>query len=114
MATMFEPLHPGEVLREEFIDPLELTITATAKALNVSRATLSDIVNAKQSITPDMALRLSKAFNTTPEIWVNMQRNYDLAKAKQNWSDLKKSGGAVEIQLLVKQNKKESKNETRL
>lgn len=105
---MFEPLHPGEVLREEFIEPMELTITATAKALNVSRATLSEIVNAKQSVTPDMALRLSKAFDTTPEIWVNMQRSYDLAKAKQNWLDQEKAGDAVEITQLYRLKKKGS------
>lgn len=80
---MKKPCHPGELLKEECLIPLNLTVTEAAKFLGVSRYTLSCIVNEKQGITPIMALKLSKAFNTTPEVWLNMQMNYDLAIARE-------------------------------
>ncbi len=69
--------------------PLSLTVSGLAAALGVSRKTLSEIVNEHASITPDMALRLSKAFKTTPELWLNMQRNYDLWQASHKSDDWK-------------------------
>lgn len=81
---MKNPCHPGEILREECLKPLDLTVTEAAKMLGISRYTLSSIINEKQGISPKMALRLAKAFNTTPEIWLNMQLHYDLAKAREN------------------------------
>ena len=86
---MHNPPHPGEVLKELYLDPLELTITETAKGLHVSRKTLSAIVNGHYGITPEMALRLSKAFNTTAESWLNMQQQYDLWHANNKF-DLEK------------------------
>ena len=82
------PVHPGGILRRHYLEPLSLTISDIAKTLGVSRKTLSRIINEHGSITPDMALRLSKAFNTTPELWLNLQQNYDLWYASQksnNW-----------------------------
>jgi addiction module HigA family antidote len=83
------PTHPGGILKRQYIEPLSLTISELANTLGISRKTLSKIVNEHGSITPDMALRLSKAFKTTPELWLNLQRNYDLWQASHNSDDWK-------------------------
>lgn len=80
---MHNPPHPGEILKQLCLDPLDLTITEAAKALDVSRKTLSAIVNGRASITPEMAVRLSMAFGTTSESWLNQQVQYDLWHAEQ-------------------------------
>ncbi len=80
---MFDYCHPGEILREECLKESKLTITDAAKKLGVTRQTLSEVVNEKRGISIEMALRLAKAFNTTPELWLNMQQKYDLAQVKQ-------------------------------
>ncbi len=77
-AKMRNPAHPGEILRELYLAPLKITITQAAKALGVSRKHISAIVNGRTPVTPDMALRLAAAFKTDPELWVNMQAQYDL------------------------------------
>jgi addiction module HigA family antidote len=83
------PTHPGGILRRQYIEPLSLTISELANTLGVSRKTLSKIVNEHGSVTPDMALRLSKAFKTTPELWMNLQQNFDLWQASHNSDDWK-------------------------
>lgn len=83
------PTHPGGILRRHYIEPLSMTVSGLAGVLGVSRKTLSEIVNEHASITPDMALRLSKAFKTTPELWLNMQRNYELWQASHKSDDWK-------------------------
>jgi addiction module HigA family antidote len=75
---MHNPPHPGEILRELCLEPLELSVTRAAEALGVSRKTLSAILNGRAGISPEMALRLAKAFGTTPESWLNLQMHYDL------------------------------------
>ncbi|MDR1685146.1 MAG: HigA family addiction module antidote protein [Desulfovibrio sp.] len=70
--------HPGELIREDYMKPLKLTVTSLAENLGVSRKTLSSILKEQAGVTPDMALRLSRAFCTTPDLWLNMQRGYDL------------------------------------
>ena len=80
---MHNPPHPGEILKEEYLKPLNLSVTETALKLGVSRKALSDIVNEKAGISPLMSLRLSKAFNTTPDLWLGMQLDYDLWQTKQ-------------------------------
>ncbi len=80
---MYKPAHPGEVLREMYLEPLGLTITNTAESLGITRKTLSELINGRSGISTSMALRLSKAFGTTPELWLNMQQNYDLWRAKK-------------------------------
>ena len=75
---MHNPPHPGEVLKEFCLEPLDLSVTRAAEALGVSRKTLSAILNGRAGISPEMALRLSKAFGTTPESWLNQQMHYDL------------------------------------
>ncbi len=84
---MYDPPHPGEIIREFCIDALNLTITDAAKSLGVTRKTLSAILNAKAGISPEMALRLSKVFGRTPESWLKLQLQYDLWKT-QNRVDL--------------------------
>ena len=80
---MYKPAHPGEVLKEMYLEPLELTVTNAAESLGITRKTLSELVNGRSGISTSMALRLSKAFGTTPELWINMQQNYDLWRAKK-------------------------------
>jgi antitoxin HigA-1 len=75
--------HPGKILKELCLAPLGLTVTEAAKALGVSRKDLSSILNGRTGISPEMAIRLSMAFDTTPESWLNQQVQYDLWKAKQ-------------------------------
>ncbi len=75
---MYNPAHPGEVLLEMYLKPLGVTITQAAKALGVSRKHVSAIVNTRERITPEMALRLAAAFRTEPDLWVNMQAQHDL------------------------------------
>lgn len=86
---MHNPPHPGEVLRELCFEPMELTVTDAAKALDVSRKTLSAILNGRAGISPEMAVRLSIAFDTTAESWLNQQVQYDLWLAEQNRKKLR-------------------------
>jgi len=86
---MHNPPHPGKVLKEGWIEPLGLTVTAAAEALGVTRKTLSAILNGRSGISPDMALRLSRAFDTTAESWLNQQMQYDLWHAMQEKAHLK-------------------------
>jgi len=86
---MHNPPHPGEILRDLCLEPLDLTITDAAAALGVSRKTLSAILNGRAGISPEMAIRLSIAFNTTPESWLNQQSQYDLWVARQESPKMK-------------------------
>ena len=85
---MFNPPHPGEVLRELCLEPLELTVTEAADALGVSRKTLSALLNGRSGVSPEMAIRLSKAFGTSAESWLNQQMHYDLWVAEQTLGDI--------------------------
>lgn len=79
MKKTRKPTHPGEILKELYLDELGITITEFADHIGVSRKAISAIVNEHKSVTPEMALRFSMAFpNTTPESWINLQRNYDI------------------------------------
>lgn len=73
-----KPAHPGRILRKHYLEPLKLTVTKLSEILGVSRKAVSAIVNERKAVTPDMALRLSRAFDTTPELWANLQRNHDM------------------------------------
>jgi addiction module HigA family antidote len=88
---MHNPPHPGETLRALCIEPLKITVSEAAEALNVSRKTLSAILNGRANITPEMAVRLSIAFDTTPESWLNQQMQYDLWRAEKRRKSLKVS-----------------------
>ena len=86
---MHNPPHPGEVIKELCLEPLGLSVTDAAKALGVSRKTLSTLLNGRSGIIPEMALRLAKAFDTSPESWLNQQMQYDLWITEQNLGELK-------------------------
>ncbi|MFH0789345.1 MAG: HigA family addiction module antitoxin [Pseudomonadota bacterium] len=77
-----QPTHPGKIIKEDYLNYLSITISELASILGTSRKTLSKILNERGAITPDMALRLSRAFDTTPNFWLNLQKNYDLWKAE--------------------------------
>jgi addiction module HigA family antidote len=79
---MKNPPHPGEIIRDLYLDPLGLTITEAAEGLGVTRKTLSLLFNGHAGISPEMAIRLSKAFGRTPESWLQLQMQFDLAQAR--------------------------------
>jgi antitoxin HigA-1 len=80
---MHNPPHPGQVLKMLCLEPLKLSVTETAKALGISRKTLSAILNGRAGISPEMAVRLSMAFGTSAESWLNQQTQYDLCRAER-------------------------------
>jgi addiction module HigA family antidote len=90
-AQMHNPPHPGEVLRSLCLEPLNLSVTDAAKALGVSRKTLSAVLNGRAGISPEMAVRLSIAFDTSSESWLNQQVQYDLWQAEKQRKTLRVS-----------------------
>ena len=86
---MKKPPHPGRIVRQECIEPLGLTVTEAARALGVTRQALNNLVNLKAGISPEMAVRLSKAFGSSPEVWLGMQMSYDLAQLEKNTNKIK-------------------------
>ena len=78
MTDILPPVHPGEILREEFLVPLKMSAGALAKKLGVPRTRIERLAGEQTGVTPDTALRLGKFFDTTPEFWMNMQASYDL------------------------------------
>lgn len=85
-----KPNHPGFILKHHYMEPLHLTVTQVAEALGVSRKTISKIVNGHAKITTDLALRLSKAFRTSPELWLNLQQTFSLWETAHQSSEWKK------------------------
>lgn len=83
------PPHPGLSVRLNCLEPFSLTVTEGAKVLGVSRTTLSRLINGQAGVSPDMAIRLSKAFGATPDIWIRMQAAYDLAQARQHEASIR-------------------------
>ncbi len=81
---MKNPPHPGRIVRQECIEPLGLTITEAAERLGVTRQTLDKLVNGKAGISPEMSIRLSKAFGSSPEMWLGLQMECDLAEAEKS------------------------------
>jgi addiction module HigA family antidote len=86
---MRNPPHPGGTVRRQCLDPLDLSVTEAAKGLGVTRQALSDLVNGKAGISIDMAIRLFKAFGSSPETWLGMQMAYDLWQAREQVRSLK-------------------------
>ena len=86
---MKNPVHPGRIVRHDCLEPLGLSVTGGAKVLGVTRQALNNIVNGKSGISPEMAIRLTKAFGSTEETWLRMQIAYDLAAARKNESKIK-------------------------
>ncbi len=79
-----DPPHPGDILYELYFEPLKLSITDAAEKLLITRPNLSAIINGKAGISPQMAVKLGRAFNTTPHYWLNLQANYDLWQILEN------------------------------
>ena len=77
------PVHPGDVLRDEFLKPMELSVYRLAREIGVSRPRLNDVVLGRRAVTTDTALRLGRYFGTTPEFWLNLQTRYDLDVAER-------------------------------
>lgn len=86
---MKNPAHPGRIVRHDCLEPLGLSVTDGAKILGVTRQTLNNVIHGKSGISPEMAIRLSKAFGSTPETWLRMQVAYDLARALKDESKIK-------------------------
>ena len=86
---MKNPPHPGRIVRRECIEPLGLTVTEAAMALGVTRQTLNNLVNGKSGVSPQMAIRLSKAFGGNAEVWLGLQMDYDLARAENHADRIK-------------------------
>jgi addiction module HigA family antidote len=84
MSRMHHPPHPGRSIKNACLDPLGLTVTEGAKALGVTRATLSNLINGRAGVSPEMAIRLAKAFGGSPETWLKLQMQYDLAQAPKH------------------------------
>lgn len=84
LGIMYNPPHAGEMLKENYLEPLGISVTEAAAKLGMSRKCLSEVINGKTGISAIMALRLSKAFNTTPQYWMNLQQQYELWQAYQN------------------------------
>jgi addiction module HigA family antidote len=87
---MKSPPHPGRIVRQDCIEPLGLTITAAAKVLGITRQALNNVVNGKAAISAEMAIRLSKAFGGSPEMWLRLQSNYDLAQLRDASIDVRR------------------------
>lgn len=85
---MHNPPHPGEIIKELCLEPLGISVTAAAEGLGVSRKTLSAILNGRAGISPEMAIRLSIAFDTSSESWLNQQSQYDLWQAEKSRDSL--------------------------
>lgn len=86
---MKNPPHPGRIVRQECLEAIGLSVTDAAKALGVSRNALSELVNERRGISPEMAIRLSKAFGSAPEIWAGLQFDYDMARAVKHAGKIK-------------------------
>lgn len=86
---MKNPVHPGRLVRHDCLEPLGLSVTAAARVLGVTRQALNNIVNEKSGISPEMAIRLSKAFGSTPDTWLRMQAAFDLAVAMKGEKDIR-------------------------
>jgi addiction module HigA family antidote len=82
--AMYNPPHPGEVIRELCLTPLGVSVTAAAKGLGVTRKALSELLNGKSGVSPSMAMRLAIVFDSSPESWLNMQQQYDHYRARKN------------------------------
>lgn len=88
-SNQMRPVHPGEILREEYLKPLEMSANSLAEALHLTATRINDIVREQRGVTPDTAMRLARYFNTTPEFWLNLQQAYELrAAAEKHWEKI--------------------------
>jgi antitoxin HigA-1 len=89
MGRMKNPPHPGRIIRQECIEPLGLTVTDAAERLGVTRQALNNLMNGKSGVSPEMSIRLSKAFGSKPDVWLGLQMEYDLAQAEKHAGRIK-------------------------
>ena len=82
------PIHPGEIIKEEYLEPLNMSVNALAVALRVPASRINDVVRQKRGVSIDTALRLARYFNTTAQFWMNLQISYDLKIARQNMTNI--------------------------
>lgn len=101
MITLANPCHPGEILREECIKSLGLTINQAAEALKISRVTLSSILNGHHGISSDMAVKVANVFGSTPEMWLRLQQQYDLARSRKKLKGWKPKRSYCEMEQRV-------------
>lgn len=87
--SLKNPVHPGEIIKHDCLEPLSLSVTDAAKILGVGRPTFSKLINGRGGVSPEMAIRLSKAFGSTPEFWLKLQLNYDLAQVQKKADSIK-------------------------
>lgn len=93
-----KPTHPGNIILHDYMEPLKLTVSGLAQHLGVSRKHLSQVLHEKSSVTPAMALRLARSFNTSPDLWLNLQRKCDLWDAERNTQGLDEIGLLPELE----------------
>ena len=98
---MKRPPHPGRIVRQECIEPLGMTVTEAAARLDVTRQNLNNVLNGKSGISPEMAIRLSKAFGSRAEVWLGLQMQYDLVKAEKAAGKIKVTRVAPKTEELV-------------
>jgi len=98
---MKNPAHPGRIVKSACLEPLGLSVTAGAKVLGVTRQTLTKVINGRSGISPEMAIRLSKAFGSTPETWLRMQVAFDLAQARKDEDRIRVERQQIPQELLV-------------
>ena len=88
MMNNMRPIHPGEIIKEEYLKPLSMSVSALAVALRVPASRINDVVRQKRGVSIDTALRLARYFNTTAQFWMNLQISYDLKIARQNMTKI--------------------------
>ena len=93
--SLKHPTHPGQLVRYDCLEPLGLNVTDAAKVLGVTRQALNNLVNGKSGVSPEMAVRLSKAFGSSPETWLRLQVAYDLAQLRADKIDVQRYKGAA-------------------
>jgi len=87
--SLKNPVHPGEIIKHDCLEPLGLSVTHAAQVLGVTRPTISRVINGRASVSPEMAVRLAKAFGSTPEFWLRLQLSYDLAQVTARADEIK-------------------------
>ena len=88
MMNNMRPIHPGEIIKKEYLEPLSMSVSALAVALRVPASRINDVVRQKRGVSIDTALRLARYFNTTAQFWMNLQISYDLKIARQNMTNI--------------------------
>jgi addiction module HigA family antidote len=97
MTNKMRAIHPGEILKEEYLEPLNMSAHALAMSLHVPAPRINDIVRQKRRMSIDTALRLGRFFNTTPQFWLNLQNSYDLKIAQQEYDNIEREIEPIQV-----------------